>query len=94
MPQRKVPTFVYEKSDEDRLIMLCTAAKERGLDKKHFGQQVFFQVLPEVQGSKVPKLTKDQLDDWYITQDITQKSLWDVILNGLHKSDVKVAVDL
>ncbi len=34
---RKVPTFVYEKSDEDQLIILCMAAKEWGVDKKHFG---------------------------------------------------------
>ena len=91
---RKVPTFVYEKLNEERLIKICTAAKERELEKKAMGQHAFFQVLPEERGSKIDKVKKDQLDDWYITQGGTQKSLGDVILAGLTKPDVKVKVEL
>ena len=91
---RKVPTFVYEKLNEERLIKICTAAKERELEKKAMGQHAFFQVLPEERGSKIDKAKKDQLDDWYITQGGTQKSLGDVILAGLAKPDVKVQVEL
>ena len=52
-------------------MAIFAAAKDRGLDAKVFGQHAFFQALPEEKGSRVPKATKNQLDDWYISQEGT-----------------------
>lgn len=70
------------------------ATKERKIDKKHFDQHDFFRYYRKRRGSNVPKSAKDQLDDWYFTQGGVQKSLGDVVLSGLSKTDTKVVVEL
>ena len=43
---RKVPTFTYRREDEERLIALVRECKKQGLERKVFGDQAHFMIMP------------------------------------------------
>ena len=91
---RKVPTFVYEKRQEEMIMTLARISKERKLEQEYFGQSAHWQELPSTKPSMTPQSKKDSLDLMYVYQGGAQKSLGSSVLEGLIRPDYKVVVEL
>ena len=91
---RKVPTFFYELSYEDRIFAVARACKDRGLEKTHFGQSARLQELPATKPRDTDPNIKKDLDDMFIFHGSAQKSLGEVQLQGIMRPDYKVTVEL
>ena len=91
---RKVPTFVYNLQDEDRILAVARACKDRKLEQTHFGQSARLQELPATKPSDTDQKVKDNLDRLWINHGGAQKSLGNLVLEGIVDPHFKVKVDL
>ena len=91
---RKVPTFIYAKDDEARILKIVKACKERRLEQKIFGQHAHWQVLPPGNPNIYDSDTKRDLDGYYIDQGGCQMSLGHVTFSGIRNPLFKVKVEL
>ena len=91
---RKVPTYIYAKDDEERILKIVRACKERRLEQKIFGQHAHWQVLPPGNPNKFDRDVKTDLDDYYLDQGGCQMSLGHVTLTGIKNPNIKVKVYL
>ena len=88
---RKVPTFMYDFKDGDRIMKVMRECKRLGKEAKVFGQHAFFQETPDKYADKP---TKDRYGEKVINHGAVQKSLGQVTLSGLCRPDYKVIVEL
>ena len=88
---RKVPTFMYAGSDEDRIVMVMRECTRREMETKVFGKHAFFQMkLPS--GADLKE--KERFLEKVLNHGAIQKCLGQVTLKGLRRLDYKVVVEL